>query len=97
MTSVCQPTPQSSTRERAEVLEEVRQIVAERAGRSADKIKETDFLEQDLGLDSLDLVEVVMEVEEEFDVTVADEVANNVRTVGHIVDGVMSLLESCTV
>jgi len=38
-----------------------------------------------------------MEVEEEFDVTVADEVANNVRTVGHIVDGVMSLLESCTV
>jgi len=76
------------------VLGEVKQIVAERAGRSAEGIKETDSLDQDLGLDSLDQVEIVMEVEEEFDLNVPDEVANNSRTVGDIVEGVMNLLES---
>ena len=86
-------TPPKSIRDRVEVLEEVRQIVAERAGRSAEGIKETDSLEQDLGLDSLDQVEIVMEVEEEFDLNVPDEVANSARTVGGIVDGVMNLLE----
>lgn len=86
--------PPSSIRDRTEVLEEVKQIVAERAGRPAERIKETDSLEQDLGLDSLDQVEIVMEVEEEFDLHVPDEVANRARTVGGIVHEVMNLLES---
>lgn len=46
-----------------------------------------------MGLDSLDQVEIVMEVEEEFDLHVPDEVANTARAVGGIVDGVMNLLE----
>lgn len=93
MWSPCIPLPANPLRERTEVLEEVKQIVVERAGRAADGIKETDSLEQDLGLDSLDQVEIVMEVEEEFDLHVPDEVANHARTVGGIVDGVMNLLE----
>ena len=88
------PTPPNSIRERAGVLEEVKQIVAEHAGRPAEGIKELDLLEQDLGLDSLDQVEIMIEVEEEFDLNVPEEVANNARTVGGIVDGVMNLLES---
>jgi acyl carrier protein len=88
------PTFRDSIRDRAEVLAEVKQIVAERAGRSAEGIQETDSLEQDLGLDSLDQVEIVMEVEEEFDLNVPDEVANKARRVGDIVEGVMNLLQS---
>jgi len=94
MSSTRNPVSRDSIRDRSDVLEEVKQIVAERAGRSAEGIKETDSLEQDLGLDSLDQVEVVMEVEEEFDLNVPDEVANNARRVGDIVEGVMNLLES---
>ena len=94
MSSTRNPTFRDSIRDRAEVLAEVKQIVAERAGRSAEGIKETDSLEQDLGLDSLDQVEIVMEVEEAFDLNVPDEVANKARRVGDIVEGVMNLLES---
>jgi acyl carrier protein len=94
MTSGCHATSRASTPGRAEVFEGVQQIVAERAGCPAERIRDSDRLEQDLGLDSLDQVEIVMEVEEEFELNVPDEIANNVRTVGHIVDGVVALLQS---
>ena len=46
----------------------------------------------DLGYDSLDIVEATMEVEEHFNITVPDDQAEPIRTVGSIVDGVMRLL-----
>ena len=45
---------------------------------------ETSF-ERDLGADSLDLVELIMELEENYDVTIADEVAQKITTVGEAV------------
>lgn len=42
-------------------------------------------LENDLGADSLDAVELIMEMEKEFDITVPDHDAQNIRTVGDIV------------
>jgi acyl carrier protein len=77
---------------REQVLEEVRQIVAERAGMAPAAIEESHALETDLGLDSLDRVEIVMEVEEEFDILVPEEVSDKVRTVGDIVEGVLRLI-----
>jgi acyl carrier protein len=94
MTSGSHAMSPASLQGRAEVFSQVQQIVAERAGCPAERIRESDRLEQDLGLDSLDQVEIVMEVEEEFELNVPDEIANHVRTVGHIVDGVVTLLQS---
>ena len=60
--------------------------------KTADQIKpETDFV-QDLGADSLDTVELVMCLEEEFEVTIPDEDADKIRTVGAAVSYIESKL-----
>ena len=48
---------------------------------------------RELPWDSLDLVECVMEIEEEFDVSVPDELVEEAKTVGDITDGVLALLQ----
>jgi acyl carrier protein len=60
----------------------VRSIVAEQLGVGEDEIKvESSFIE-DLGADSLDIVELVMAMEEEFEVEIPDDEAENIKTVG---------------
>lgn len=64
------------------VEERVIEIVCEQMGASRDKItSETSFI-QDLGADSLDTVELVMEFEDEFDLNIPDEDAEKIQTVG---------------
>ena len=59
----------------ASVEERVKDIVAEQLGVDKEKIKlESNFV-NDLGADSLDTVELVMELEEEFDISIADDAA----------------------
>lgn len=66
------------------VFEKVREIVAEQLGISEDEIKlETNFVD-DLGADSLDLFQVVMELEDAFDVKV--EEVENIKTVSDAVN-----------
>ena len=84
--------PHETVPTRAAVLEEVKRIVSEFATIPAAQIQETQSLIADLGCDSLDMVEITMEVEEHFDVTVPDDVAQDIHTVGDIVDGVLRLL-----
>lgn len=70
----------------ATVSERVIDIVAEQLGVEKDKITpETSFV-NDLGADSLDTVELVMELEEEFDINIPDEVAEKIQTVGQAID-----------
>ena len=59
-----------------------------------EKIHESSHLENDLGFDSLDKVETLMEVEEHFDISVPDEESQNINTVGDIADGVSRAIES---
>ena len=66
-------------------FEQVRKIVAEKLGVSEDKVTETSAFVNDLGADSLDIVEFVMEVEKEFDITIPDEAAGKLLTVGDAV------------
>jgi acyl carrier protein len=69
----------------ATVFERVRSIVAERLGVDEDKVTmDAEFI-ADLNADSLDLVEVIMALEQEFDTEVKDEDAENIRTVGDAV------------
>jgi acyl carrier protein len=77
---------------RERVLADVKEIVAEQSGRRPDEIRETDSLIGDLGCDSLDIVEIAMEVEEHFDISVPDEAAEQAPTVAAIVDGVLQRL-----
>ena len=64
------------------IEERVVEIVCEQMGASRDKItQETSFI-QDLGADSLDTVELVMEFEDEFDLNIPDEDAEKIQTVG---------------
>jgi acyl carrier protein len=64
------------------VQEKVIEIVCDQLGVSKDKVTpETSFI-NDLGADSLDTVELVMEFEEEFDINIPDEDAEKIQTVG---------------
>ena len=68
------------------VEERVIEIVSEQMGVSKDQVtRETSFI-NDLGADSLDTVELVMEFEEEFDITIPDEEAEKIQTVGQAID-----------
>jgi len=67
------------------IEERVIEIVCEQMGASRDKItNETSFI-QDLGADSLDTVELVMEFEDEFDLNIPDEDAEKIQTVGQAI------------
>ena len=69
----------------ASVQERVIDIVAEQLGVDKEKITpETSFV-NDLGADLLDTVELVMELEEEFDITIPDDAAEKIQTVGQAV------------
>ena len=69
----------------ASVYERVRSIVSERLGVDEDKVTmDAEFI-GDLNADSLDLVEVIMAMEQEFDTEIKDEEAENIRTVGDAV------------
>jgi acyl carrier protein len=64
------------------VEERVINIVCEQMGASRDKVtRETSFI-NDLGADSLDTVELVMEFEDEFEINIPDEDAEKIQTVG---------------
>ena len=67
------------------VKDRVIEIVCEQMGQSKDKVNlETSFI-NDLGADSLDTVELVMELEDEFDLSIPDESAEKIKTVGNAV------------
>lgn len=75
----------------ASVKERVIDIVADHLGASKESITpETHFI-NDLGADSLDTVELVMELEEEFDVEIPDDAAERIQTVGKAVE----FIENC--
>lgn len=72
------------------MFEKVKAILADQLNIKADKIKSESKIVEDLGADSLDVVEMLMSVEDKFEVSVSDEEAVNLKTVGDIV----KLLES---
>jgi len=67
------------------VLDEVKEVVAEQLGVNIDEIKEDSKFVEDLGADSLDVVELVMALEEKFDIEIPDEAAESITTVADAV------------
>ncbi|MBL7067038.1 MAG: acyl carrier protein [Candidatus Marinimicrobia bacterium] len=67
-------------------FEKVQEIVADKLGVEKSKItKEASFID-DLGADSLDTVELIMKMEEDFDIEIPDEEAEKLKTIGDVVD-----------
>ena len=62
--------------------EKVKEIIVEQLGVDASEVKEEAKFIEDLGADSLDTVELVMALEEEFDIEIPDEAAEKLTTVG---------------
>ena len=67
------------------VLEKVKAILAEQFDVEEDKITADTDLQEDLGADSLDVVDLLMSIEDVFDVEVPDEEIENIKTVGALV------------
>ena len=68
-----------------EILEKVCSIVSEQLSVEAGEVKSDSNFQNDLGADSLDTVELVMALEEEFDIEIPDEAAEGIATVGDAV------------
>lgn len=66
-------------------FEQVKKIVVDKLGVDESKVTETAAFANDLGADSLDVVEFVMEVEKVFNITISDEDASKLTTVGDAV------------
>ena len=77
-----------------EINDRVTNIISNQLDVEKDKVKlETNFI-NDLGADSLDIVELVMELEEEFDITIPDDAAEKIQTVGHAIEYIDSNTQS---
>ena len=68
------------------IEEKVKKIVAEQLGSGEDEISNESSFIDDLGADSLDTVELVMALEEEFDIEIPDDDAENIATVQAAID-----------
>ena len=70
----------------SDIEQRVRKIVSEQLGTDDDKIKNESSFVDDLGADSLDTVELVMALEEEFDTEIPDDEAEKITTVQQAID-----------
>jgi acyl carrier protein len=78
--------------EREELLKKVRTIVADKLSISEEQVTETASFIEDLGADSLDTVELVMALEDEFGLDIPDEEAEKLTTVGKALDYIQTRL-----
>ena len=75
---------------REEALERVRSILVEQLGVDEEQVTDDASFQGDLDADSLDLVELIMELEDQFGLKISDEDAQQISTVGQAVDYVVS-------
>ena len=72
------------------VFEKVKSIGADQLDVEEEKVTAEASITEDLGADSLDVVDLVMSIEEEFDIEIPDEAVENIKTVGDIVSYIES-------
>jgi len=70
----------------SDISDKVKQIIVDKLGVDDSEITNESSFTNDLGADSLDTVELIMEFEKEFDISIPDEEAEKIQTVGMAVD-----------
>ena len=73
------------------VIEKLKQIIAEQFGIDTDAISEDTDIVADLGADSLDVVEMMMALEEEYGITIDDSKIADLKTVGDVAEYIASV------
>ncbi len=66
------------------IFDKLKALIAEQLDRDEEEIKETSSIVDDLGADSLDVVDLVMAIEEEFGIEIPEDQTENIKTVGDI-------------
>lgn len=79
--------------EREELLKKIKSIVSDKLSISEDQITEEASFIDDLGADSLDTVELVMALEDEFSLDIPDEEAEKLTTVGKAMDYILTTVK----
>ena len=74
----------------SEIADKVKQIIVDKLGVDDSEVTSEASFTNDLGADSLDTVELIMEFEKEFDISIPDEQAENIQTVGQAIEYVES-------
>ena len=67
------------------IFEKIKELLAEQLDTPADDMAMDTDIANDLGADSLDVVELLMSIEDEFDVEIPDEEIENIKTIGDLV------------
>lgn len=75
----------------SEVTSRVNKILAEHLGVEETKLANDSRFIEDLGADSLDVVEIIMALENEFNIEIGDDTAENLATVGSVIDHINSV------
>ena len=76
------------------MFEKVKSIIAEKLNVDEEEIKLESSIIDDLGADSIDLIELIMNLEEEYGISISDEEAVKLKTVGDVVDFIHSQVEN---
>ena len=74
-----------------EIQERVKQIIIEKLGVTEEEVTNDANLLTDLGADSLDTIELIMEFEKAFDIHISDESTEKIQTVGDMVEAIITL------
>ena len=72
------------------VFEKIKEILAEQLDANAEEMTMETRIDEDLGADSLDVVELLMSIEDEFEVEIPDEEIENMKTIGDVVEYIQS-------
>jgi acyl carrier protein len=73
-----------------DIIQKITKVIVEKLGVTADQVKPTAAFVEDLGADSLDQVELVMALEDEFDIEIPDEDAEKLKKVSDVISYVTS-------